>query len=182
MEFLLHIDRQLFLAINHLPHTGALNLLALFLSGVGTAGIVWFILAVVLFLREERKDHLFFLPVVAAGSGSWLMVELLLKPLIGRLRPDALMGAIIVGSPSDGFSLPSGHATIAWAMAVVLAHKEPKVQWLLYGLAMLISLSRIFLGKHFPLDVVTGAGIGWGIGVVSILLSHKIISTIRTQK
>jgi len=157
MELLLTLDRQLFLFINHLPHTSLSDVVALAISGVGTAGIIWFIIAILLFLREEKKDHWFFLPVLLAGGTSWAIVELILKPLVGRIRPDG----------SDGFSFPSGHATIAFAMAVVLSRKEPKWKWIFYTLATLISLSRIYLGVHYPLDVLFGALLGWGVGRIA---------------
>ncbi len=168
------IDQRLFLFINHLPHNGLTDLFAKLLSGVGTAGIIWFILAIILFLKEEKKNHWFFVPVILAGIGSWVLVEAILKPLIGRARPAIEMGAIIVGNGNHDYSFPSGHATIAWAMAVVLSQKEPRLKWLFYILAILISLSRIYLGKHFPLDVLVGALLGWSIGKVSLMATQWV--------
>jgi len=170
MNQLIILDTSLFLSINHLLHNELLDALAKFISGIGTAGIIWFILGVYVILKEEKRDHWFFAPLLFAGVASWLIVEVFIKPMIGRLRPTAEMGAIIVGAGNDGFSFPSGHATIAFAMAVVLSQKEPKWKWVFYALAVLISFSRIYLGKHYPLDVIGGAIIGWGIGVVSLKL------------
>ncbi len=172
---LLFLDESLFLSINHLPHTPLTNALGLLLSGVGTAGIIWFLLGLFLFFREEKKDRLFFVPLFLAGGFSWFMVEVVLKPLAARSRPGLELGAIIVGSSlNDSYSFPSGHATIAFAMAVVLSKKEPKWKWMFYMLAVLISLSRIFLGKHYPTDVLVGAFLGWGIGKLSLILPHFI--------
>lgn len=173
MERVLAFDQWLFLSFNHLPHTGFFNVLALAISGVGTAGIIWFLITVVLFFKEEKKDHWFFLPFIGAGVTSWALVELVLKPLVARVRPNEFMGAIIVGSASQDFSMPSGHATIAFAMATVLAHKEPKWKWIFVVLAILISLSRIYLGKHYPLDVIMGALIGTAIGTLSHVVTKK---------
>lgn len=156
MDALLGLDTQLFALIDRLPHTGLTDALALTLSGVGTAGIIWFAISIWLFIREEKKDHWFFAPMGLAGGASFIIVELILKPLIGRIRPDG----------SDGFSFPSGHATIAFTMAVVLSRKEPKWKWLFFTLAVFISLSRIYLGKHYPLDVIAGGLLGWGIGML----------------
>lgn len=165
VPYRLTFDDQLFFLINHLPHNAVLDALFLTLSGVGTAGIIWFLLAVWLFVREEKKDHWFFAPLLSAGAVSWLFVEQILKPLIARPRPAEYVGAIILEAASNGsFSFPSGHATIAWALAPILAEKEPRWRWGLYALAFLISFSRIYIGKHFPLDVAVGGLLGWIIG------------------
>jgi len=132
-------------------------------------------------LSSEKKSHWFFLPVMLAGGISWVLVEQIIKPLVGRLRPTAEMGAIIVGNRNNDYSFPSGHATIAWAMAVVLSNKEPKLRWAFYILAFFISLSRIYLGKHYPGDVLAGGLLGWSIGKVSLLLDEYLKKT-RKQK
>ncbi|MEK7141666.1 MAG: phosphatase PAP2 family protein [Patescibacteria group bacterium] len=173
MELILAFDQQMFLILNHLPHAGFSNVLALAISGIGTAGIIWFLITAVLFIKEEKKDHWFLLPFMGAGVTSWALVELILKPLVARVRPTELMGAIIVGSTSHDFSMPSGHATIAFAMATVLSQKEPKWRWLFFSLAILISLSRIYLGKHYPLDVIMGGFIGAAIGSLSHRVTNK---------
>ena len=173
-ETLLLIDRQLFFWINHLPHNAFLNAINLLLSGIGTAGLVWFVLGVILILKEEIKDHWFLAPIVAAGGTSWLLVEKIIKPWAARSRPALEAGAIIVGDGRTDFSFPSGHATIAWAMAVVLSRKEPKWRWLFYTLAILISFSRIYLGKHYPLDVVAGALLGAVIGQTTRFVFDKL--------
>lgn len=164
MEILLALDQQLFFLINGSYHASLLDWTALFLSGVGTAGIIWFILGIALFLREEKRDKWFFAPFLLTGGLSYFVTEVLLKPLVERIRPSVEMGAIVVGNQSTDPSFPSGHATIGFAMAVVLANKEPKWKWIFYSLAVLISLSRIYLGVHYPLDVIGGGVIGWGIG------------------
>lgn len=162
------MDTQLFFAINHLPHTNLTDAVAAALSGAGTAGMIWFIIALIMFLREEKKDHWFFAPFLFAGGASYLISEIILKPLVGRVRPSLEMGAIIVGTQSNDPSFPSGHATIAFAMATVLSRVEPRWKLWLYLVATLIALSRVFLGQHYPLDVLAGSLLGWGIGIITL--------------
>lgn len=174
MEGFLRLDTQVFLLINHLPHNALFNAVGLGLSAIGTAGIVWLFIAGVFFVFEEKKDHFIFAPLLLTGATSWILVEKILKPLITRPRPTAQMGAIILGlNLTDSYSFPSGHATIAWALAGVLANKEPKWKWGLYLLATLISFSRIYIGKHYPLDVIVGGLAGWGIGAVALYLTKR---------
>jgi len=164
MDILLTTDHQLFLAINHLPHTLITDWLALIISGVGVGGLIWFLLAVVLFVREETKDHRFFVPILATLGICWIFVELILKYIVSRERPTPDIGAVIVGNGTGWFSFPSSHATVAFAMAIVLSRYEPRWRTALFILAVVISLSRIYLGVHYPIDVFAGALLGTLIG------------------
>ncbi|MEK7065435.1 MAG: hypothetical protein AAB961_00440, partial [Patescibacteria group bacterium] len=78
METLLVLDRQLFFLINGSYHTSFLDWTMLLFSGVGTAGIIWFLLGVWLFFKEETKDKWFFAPLIGAGAVSWFLVEMIL--------------------------------------------------------------------------------------------------------
>lgn len=185
MNYLLTIDQQLFLFINHLPHTPLSDALALTISGIGKGGLLFLLLGLLLFVREERKDHSFIFSIAGALTTSWLLVEVLLKPFIAKSRP-FLFGngefAIVVDTITKGFSFPSSHATFAWALAVVIACKEPRWRWGLYIVATLVSLSRVYLGVHFPIDVITGAFIGWGIGRLFLLSVNGMRTVQRKQQ
>ena len=89
-----------------------------------------------------------------------------LKHLFCRSRPLAeKSGQFFVEFPclgkGSGFiSFPSGHSVTAFALAFVLSRAYPRCAFLFYGLAGLVALSRVYLAKHFPSDVVAGAAIG----------------------
>ena len=174
MNNLINFDTRFFLLLNHLPHNRLFDLVYQLLSGMGSLGIIWLVLGGILFLREEKKHHWFFAPIFLAGAGSYIAAEMVLKNLVARMRPSLSIGAIIVGRQSTDFSFPSGHATIAFAMAVVLSKIEPKWKWLLYLLAIAISFSRIYLGRHFPLDILGGAVLGWVVGHFSWRFAREV--------
>lgn len=165
MDVFASIDTYLFLMVNHLPHSEASNAIALGISGVGQWGAVWIIIAIILFFREEVKDHLFFIPLISAGLLS-AMSEFFLKFLIARPRPYLEMGAIILDVPGN-FSFPSTHSMLAFSFAYILSKVENRATILLYLMALLISFSRIYLGVHYVFDVVAGAIIGTLIGMFS---------------
>lgn len=161
------LDTQLFFFINHLPHTPWSDTLAEGLSGFGYTWIVWVIIGMGLVIRNERKSHWFWVPLGVAIGLCFFLSELLGKHIVGRVRPDMLPGTIVVGSVPLGFSFPSTHTTVAFACAYVFSRKEVHWGWI-YLLAVLVGLSRIYLGHHYPVDVVAGAVLGTGIGWVSI--------------
>lgn len=183
METILALDHTLFLLINHLPHTVLSDTVALTLSGIGAGGLIWLALSILIFVRVERKDHWFFLPIVLATVLSEIFGNWSLKLLFARSRPPLALGAIIVNSPLHDYSFPSGHATFAWALAIVLAAREPRLKYFYYTLALLICLSRIYLGDHYPSDVVAGSILGLAIGWFSLWVERKVIfSRIRRRK
>lgn len=174
MNTILSIDQQIFLWINHVPHSMISDTVAKFFSLIGSVGLIWFVIGIVLFIREERKHHMFFVPIMSAGGLSYVLVEWMMKPFVARVRPTVEIGAIIVGDPKTDYSFPSGHATIAFAMAVVLSSYEPTLKWFFYALAFCISLSRVYIGVHYPFDVVAGGILGWGIGEMIYYVNAKI--------
>ena len=167
METLLALDHQLFFLINDLPHTPLSDTIAFTISGIGVGGLIWLLLSVLIFVRVERRDHWFFLPVVLATAFSQFVTNMWLKYFFSRNRPP--------GAAMSDYSFPSGHATFAWALAVVLAHKQPRLKYAYFFLAVLISLSRIYLGKHYPADVIAGSVLGLGIGYFSLWIEKKLI-------
>jgi membrane-associated phospholipid phosphatase len=103
-----------------------------------------------------------------------LIVAGILKEATRRNRPDEREPGEFWG---DGRSFPSGHAIQVWSIASLLAHEyknKPIVQITAYGLAGIVSASRIAARKHFASDVVTGAMMGWFIGryVYQTHMSH----------
>jgi undecaprenyl-diphosphatase len=167
METLLVLDHQLFFLVHNLPHALLLDWFALWLSGLGVAGLIWLLISIWLFMKIEKRDHWFFLPVVLAAALSELVTNMFLKNYFARARPP---GAILTD-----YSFPSGHATFAWALAVVLAAKEPRARYFFYILAILISLSRVYLGVHYPADVVAGCIVGLTVGLLSLRIGRVVI-------
>ena len=133
------------------------------LTYAGSFGAVWLVLAVVLAGSAWRR------PWLLARVGSTILVAEsvsgLLKDRIGRERPPLHdpEPATLVALPHTS-SFPSGHSTVAFACATVLALSVPRLRWPLYALAALIAFSRVYVGVHYPFDVLAGAVLGVAIG------------------
>jgi undecaprenyl-diphosphatase len=91
----------------------------------------------------------------------------LLKLWIGRDRPAVATPdpAPIVDLPTTA-SFPSGHATVAFACATALTLAVPRLALPFYALAALIAFSRVYVGVHYPGDIVAGALLGLVVGLV----------------
>ena len=86
-----------------------------------------------------------------------LAIFSLAKRAARRARPSSLHA--VMKAP-DRFSMPSGHATCAWAIAITLSALLPGVAALALCWALAVSISRVVLGVHYPFDVAAGAAIG----------------------
>lgn len=106
------------------------------------------------------------------------LVSSAVKAATGRDRPpigDPGVTALI-DLPGDS-SFPSNHAATAFAAAGVVAMRYPALRVPLLALAGLIAVSRVYLGVHYPLDVIAGAALGLGIAWAAVALAERIGAT-----
>lgn len=143
---------------------GPLDLLFEALSYLGSFGIIWLLLALAVAGATWRRP---WLPLRVAVTV--LLAEMLsglLKAWLERDRPPLAdpEPEPLVGLPATN-SFPSGHATVGFACATVLALAVPRLRWPLFMLAALIAFSRVYVGVHYPLDVLAGALLGVVLGL-----------------
>lgn len=170
-------DVSLLIFINHLPHNFFIHSFFASLSGIGKWGFIWFVIAVILFFWEKRKNPHKLISLFLALFTSGVLVELFLKNLVKRVRPEFVVPfTTAVTEKSASYSFPSGHATIAFAAAYILGREHKRLKWFYYILAILIAFSRVYLGLHYPTDVVAGAFIGLMIGYFSIRVVNKLLA------
>lgn len=162
LETLLHLDGNILLFIQDAVRNPVLDPVMKVITSLGNAGILWIILTILLLIPEKtRKVGMM---SACALLASLLVNNILVKNLAARARPyNAIEGLIpIVTKPSE-FSFPSGHAASSLASASVFYRKLPKKYGIMaVVIAVLISLSRLYVGVHYPTDVI--AGIISGIG------------------
>jgi undecaprenyl-diphosphatase len=133
-------------------------------------GVLWYTLVAVLALFSGSQGRLVALQCAVAGI-SGLAIYRLLKNVLVRERPYMTHTAIVcAGKPLDRFSFPSGHTLHAVSFALVICSSLPLMAALLVPVAMLIALSRVVLGLHYPSDVLAGGLLGALIGGASTML------------
>ena len=132
------------------------------LSYAGSFGFVWLAVAVGIsgfswsrpWLWTRVGAAILIAESVTGALKQWVERD---RPPVADPEPETL-----VDLPAT-FSFPSGHAAVSFACATVLALAVPRLRWPLYGLAALIAFSRVYVGVHFPFDVLAGAAIGVAI-------------------
>jgi len=88
-----------------------------------------------------------------------------IKFFVKRPRPfETLDNVRLLLGPYGGFSFPSGHATISFCLATVIAMRYPKIRYPVFITAILVALSRVYIGVHYPTDILIGSILGIFIG------------------
>ncbi len=170
------LDQQLFSLVNGLEFPGSDYLLG-WVTWIGDAGIAAVIAVLALLLLDRRRFWSNFLFIAGALLISTLFVQLL-KTWVGRPRPLIELGGMLLdGSPmrvmfkeltQRGF--PSGHTQTVFGLAAGFHMLfAPRLRWL-YFIALWVGVSRMYVGAHFPLDILAG-GL---LGVLGVDLMAKI--------
>jgi undecaprenyl-diphosphatase len=155
------LDTAAFLRINRLPHPRWLDAVMRRFSFVMTGGTGWLLPLVVYAIRRPRSGGKAAIDVLPALWLATSTVEYPIKWFFRRRRPfSSIVRAIVVGRKPGSYSFPSGHTAAAFAGAVLLQRYFPRRRGILYSVAALVGFSRIYLGAHYPGDVVTGGLVG----------------------
>jgi undecaprenyl-diphosphatase len=162
-------DESLFRLLNDVPAAAAtvLTPLSYLFRPAGIIAVV--VLTVVYVLVRNRS----ILPVVAgvASAGAAFLLDNAAKLIADRARPYQVMAdAVLRQQPAHGTSFPSSHTAVTLAVAIALVPFLARpLAAAGIGYAVLVGWSRIYLGVHYPLDVLAGAGIGTATGGVILL-------------
>jgi undecaprenyl-diphosphatase len=133
-------------------------------------GILWYALMLALpFLYPERGLEVALVMLATAAAG--LAIYKFLKRTFVRERPFIRHAGIsLAGAPLDRYSFPSGHTLHAAAFTWQAAAAFPETAFVFVPLALAIAASRVVLGLHYPTDVLVGALLGVGSGIVGAAL------------
>ena len=177
------IDTRLFRAINNGRSTilgSIINITDQTVEPVGVSLPVVF-LGIGAAARDEETFDTGFL--LAGSEIATSMITQSLKHLVSRERPYRRLRNVYVGhlTTSDEYSFPSGHTGNAFAIAALLTLRYPRLDVAVPAIAWaaLIGYGRIYLGLHYPGDVMAGIVIGTGCSTIAYIFRERLLNIRR---
>lgn len=157
LHILSELDGGILLWIQEYLRNPVLTPVLKVITTLGNNGAIWILLTLlILMLPKTRKVGCM---MAVALLGTLLINNMLLKNLVARTRPYEVIEGLtyLVRQPTD-LSFPSGHAGSSFAAACIMLRRLPKRYGIpAFLLAIVISLSRLYVGVHYPSDVLFGA-------------------------
>ena len=165
LNYLGLIDKSILLFINQTLSFSFLDFIMPFITDEHNWSIP--ILSLILFLllfNKKKGKIVLIIIIITLGINDYLCASIL-KPYFARLRPShEFLEYINLLVPKGGkWSLPSNHASNMFALATTVGYFYPKSKISLYFLAIIVCFSRVYVGVHYPFDVLIGGVIGYSI-------------------
>lgn len=174
-DFLYNIDVQVFYFINKTIANPVTDSVMPFITELNHWKIFYVIMWLYLMIAGGKRGRIAGILVLFLVLISDQLSSNLVKHVIERARPcNVLPGVHLLVGCTGSFSFPSSHAVNNFAGAVFFSHFYPRFTAAFYSAAILMALSRVFCGVHYPSDILGGMIIGMLIGWLYILLWKTI--------
>ena len=153
--------------LRQLVQYGALTYIFKWISYILSLILILLFMTSMFMWEENKKDW-----IIPLWSSTFLalVITYILKIIVARERPETVVEIFGINDP---FSFPSAHAAISFAAVPILDKEFPSIKafWIVF--AIMVAISRIYLGAHFLTDVIAGALIGYIIGKTIIYIKEK---------
>jgi undecaprenyl-diphosphatase len=164
VDLLNSIDISLFRILNGSLSNSVFDVLMPFITDLNKHRIVLLVVVVLLLwmvIRGKRHVKIAALLLILTIAVSDQFSSFVVKFWLERPRPCHVLHQVhLLVSCGSGYSFPSSHAVNNFAGALILAFFFPRAKWWFFGIAALVAFSRVYVGVHYPSDVIGGAVIG----------------------
>ena len=182
IEKIIEIDKQMMVFFNKTISNSIFDFIMPIITNQNFLGFSGLILIGYLAYYGEKRGRITIVILLIAASFSDAICFQVIKPWVGRIRPSHEFYDYINVLVSKGgkYSFPSNHAANSFVFATVLSYFYDRNRISIYILASTIAFSRVYVGVHYPLDIIFGSIIGYIISW--IILSLWVIIKMRELK
>lgn len=175
IEWLSETDKALFLFFNGTLANPVFDFAMPLLTDGDNLRVLYGLAMVVLLIKGNARLRWLVLVSALVLTATDQISASVLKPWIGRLRPCHVLDQVhlLVGC-GGGKAMPSAHAANAFGQAALFSLATPRVRWYLWAFAGCIAFSRVFVGVHYPGDVIVGALLGTIIGMFAAWAFRRV--------
>lgn len=174
-EFLYSIDLTVFYFFNHTLSAGLLDKVFSIITNVNNWYIAYIILLGILLTKSGRQGRIAAVAVILMIAVTDQLQHKVIKEIFERIRPCNALSDVITPLGCNGtFSFPSNHATNNFAVAVLFYRIYPNLKLPLFIAASLVAISRVYLGLHYPSDILGGVLVGSAFGYLFSVAAIKV--------
>jgi undecaprenyl-diphosphatase len=171
LERIIQIDTSLFYILNNKATNVVFDFLMPILTNLDYWKIPLAMIVVLLAIFGKRKGRVAVVLLVLGVALSDQICNTVVKPLVGRIRPcNVLENVRLLVNGTKSLSFPSSHATNIFTGTLILSSIYRRLKIPLIIIATLVAYSRIYVGVHYPLDVLIGSL----LGILSALITISI--------
>jgi len=176
LQSLLELDAYLFFILNYEAQNVVLDFLMPVLTNLDYWRIPIGLLAVSLLIFGKKRGRVAVLLLILGITLSDQMCNNVLKPLVGRVRPCHVLDDVhLLINCTHSFSFPSSHATNIFTGMIIFSFVYPRLRIGLLIIAALVAYSRVYVGVHYPFDVLAGTALGVACAI-TIITIYRILS------
>jgi len=176
LEKAIQVDTNLFFLLNFKAQNCVFDFLMPILTNLDYWRIPFILLAIFLLVFGQKRGRIAVLLLVLGITLSDQVCNSLLKPLVGRSRPcNVLENVHLLINCTKSFSFPSSHATNIFTGMILFSFVYPKLKIGLLTAAALVAYSRVYVGVHYPFDVLAGTILGI-LCALTIIILYRLLS------